>query len=230
VFDKVNGKSNALFKARLLGPLPISAEEEEEQQLGKNHSSVIINFELADDVKRGTVKAFLTGGDAEVYIWEKLWVKHKKKSEVLSYDLLLAPHHCSWHTLSYDSRSEKGDKAEVCKDAKSALSQINAEGKIVSSSNSIEDNECDPPCHAAKKEYESIVKGQKGEFLCTDESPTKDKPEPLEFVLSDGKVSRSVSKAALPSGSLLTAGIIGALGAAAARTEAVQKGGNNRYA
>jgi len=230
VFDKVNGTSNALFKARLLGPLPISAEEKEEQQLGKNHSSVIINFELADDVKRGTVKAFLTGGDAEVYIWEKLWGKHKKKSEVLSYDLLLAPHHCSWHTLSHDSRSEKGDKAEVCKDAKSALSQINAEGKIVSSSNPIEDNECDPPCHAAKKEYESIVKGQKGEFLCTDELPTKDKPEPLEFVLSDGKVSRSVRKAALPSGSLLTAGIIGALGAAAARTEAVQKGGNNRYA
>lgn len=52
VFDKVNGTSNALFKARLLGPLPISAEEKEEQQLGKNHSSVIINFELADDVKR----------------------------------------------------------------------------------------------------------------------------------------------------------------------------------
>ena len=54
----------------------------------------------------------LAAGDAEVLIWEKLWEKHKKKPEVLAYDMLLSPHHCSWHSLSYDSRSEKGDKAK----------------------------------------------------------------------------------------------------------------------
>lgn len=230
VFTKVNGAENKLLKARLLGPLPISAEEEEEEQLGKNHSSVIINFELAGDATRKTVKSFLTGGDAEVYIWEKMWGKHKNNKSVLSYDLLLAPHHCSWHVLSYDSRSEKGDDAKVCKDAKSALSQMNSEGKIVSSSRPIENDDCDPPSHAAKKEYESISDGQKGEFLCTDEYPSKHKPAPLELLLSDGKVSRSVRKAALPAGSLLTAGIVGALGAAAAKTEAVQRGGSTRYA
>jgi hypothetical protein len=230
VFQKINGATNALFKARFLAPLPISSDEEEESALGKNHSSVILNMELADDSSRKTIRNFLTAGDAEVLIWEKLWDKHKDKPEVLAYDLLLTPHHCSWHSLSYDSRSEKGDDAKVCKSAKSALSQICAGGKIIASSKPIEDDDCDPPSHAAKTEYETIVKGAKGEFLCTGEQPSKDKPAPLEFVLSDGALSRSVRKAALPTASLLTAGIVNRLGADAAKTQAVQKGGNTRYA
>lgn len=230
VFQKINGTTNALFKARLLAPLPISGDEEEEKALGKNHSCVILNIELADDASRKTVKNFLAAGDAEVLIWEKLWNKHKAKPEVLAFDLLLTPHHCSWHSLSYDSRSEKGDEAKVCKAAKSALSQIRASGKIVASSKPIEDDDCDPPSHAAKSEYESIAKGAKGTFLCTGEEPSTDKPAPLEFVLSDGALSRSVKKAALPTASLLTSGIVDRLGAEAARTQAVQKGGNTRYA
>lgn len=230
VFQKINGTTNALFKARLLAPLPISSDEEEENGLGKNHSSVILNMELADDASRKTVKNFLAAGDAEVLIWEKLWNKHKSNPGVLAYDLLLTPHHCSWHSLSYDSRSEKGDDAKVCKSAKSALSQIRVGGRIVASSKPIEDDECDPPSHAAKAEYESIAKGAKGAFLCTGEEPSTDKPAPLEFVLSDGALTRSVKKAALPPASLLTSGIVDRLGAEAARTQAVQKGGNTRYA
>jgi hypothetical protein len=230
VFQKINGANNALFKARLLAPLPISSDEEEENAIGKNHSSVILNIQLADDASRRTIKNFLAAGDAEVLIWEKLWDKHKDKPEVLAYDLLLTPHHCSWHSLSYESRSEKGDDAKVCKPAKSALSQIRANGKIVASSKPIEDDDCDPPSHAAKSEYETIVKGVNGEFLCTGEQPTKEKPAPLEFALSDGALSRTVRKAALPPASLLTAGIVDRLGAEAAKTQAVQKGGNTRYA
>ena len=41
VFDRVNGTHNQLFKARLLAPLPISEDEAEEEELGKNHSSVV---------------------------------------------------------------------------------------------------------------------------------------------------------------------------------------------
>ncbi|MFX4790334.1 metallohydrolase, partial [Acinetobacter baumannii] len=65
---------------------------------------------------------FLTGGDAEVAIWERLWGKHGTyQADRLSYDILQAPHHCSWHSLSYDSYSTYGEDAEVCDDARSAL-------------------------------------------------------------------------------------------------------------
>jgi len=230
VFDRVNGTHNQLFKARLLAPLPISDDEAEEEELGKNHSSVILNIELADTSERKTVKNFLTGGDAEVLIWEKLWDKHKKKPEVLAYDSMLTTHHCSWHTLSHDSRTELGDKAKVSADAKSALSQIRQGGFIVASSCPIKDDDCDPPCYAAKLEYQSIAKGAKGEFLCTGEYPTESEPAPLELTISDGKIAKSVRSAVLLAPAILTSGMVDRIGAKAAEAEAVKRGGNSRYA
>jgi hypothetical protein len=230
VFDRVNGTHNQLFKARLLAPLPISDDEAEEEELGKNHSSVVLNIELADTSERKTVKNFLTGGDAEVLIWEKLWEKHGKKPAVLAYDTMLTTHHCSWHTLSHDSRTELGDKAKVSADAKSALSQIRQGGIIIASSCPIKDDDCDPPCYAAKLEYQSIAKSAKGEFLCTDEYPTESEPAPLELAISDGKLTKSVRSATMHAPAILTAGIVDRIGAKAAEAEAVKRGGNSRYA
>lgn len=230
VFDRVNGTHNQLFQARLLAPLPISDDEAEEEELGKNHSSVVLNIELADTSERKTVKNFLTGGDAEVLIWEKLWEKHKKKPEVLAYDSMLTPHHCSWHTLSHDSRTDLGDKAKVSADAKSALSQIRQGGFVIASSCPIKDDDCDPPCHAAKLEYQSITKGAKGDFLCTEEYPTEGEPAPLELAISDGKLTKSVRSAVLHAPAILTSGMVDRIGAKAAEAEAVKRGGNSRYA
>ncbi|MGI9102189.1 MAG: hypothetical protein ACR2IF_07065 [Terriglobales bacterium] len=230
VFNRVNGTQNQLFNSRLLAPLPISEDEAEEEELGKNHSSVVLNIELADTAERKTVKNFLTGGDAEVLIWEKLWEKHKKKPEVLAYDSMLTPHHCSWHTLSHDSRTDLGDKAKVSPDAKSALSQIRQGGFIIASSAPIKDDDCDPPCHAAKLEYQSIAKGAKGEFLCTGEYPTESEPAPLEIVISDDKLAKSARSATMHAPAILTAGIVDRIGAKAAEAEAVRRGGHSRYA
>src|ERR1035441_4068728 len=181
--EKINGAKSKLFKARLFAPFAISADDCDEEELGKNHSSVILNIELADDssrstvkrfltagdaevliweklwekhgaapkrfvrASRSTVKRFLTAGDAEVLIWEKLWEKHGAAPKALEYDLLQTPHHCSWHSLSYESRSELGDKAKVSASAKSALSQIRSGGTIVTSSSPVKDDDRDPPCH-----------------------------------------------------------------------------------
>lgn len=228
-FDQVNGTQNFLFKARLLAPLP-AADDDEAEAMSKNHSSVILNMELADGPSLKTVKNFLVSGDAEVLIWEKLWEKYENEADVLAYDILLSPHHCSWHSLSYDSRSENGDDAKVCEAAKSALSQIRAGGQIIASSCPIKDDDCEPPSHAAKLEYELIVKSEKGSFLCVGELPTEKDPAPLDFIIEDGSMSRVVQKAALRRRSIVTSGIIDAANSNAARNEAVQKGGNTRYA
>jgi hypothetical protein len=230
VFESINGTRTGLFSARLLAPLPFTDDETEEEELGKNHSSVVLNLELADTAMRQTVKTLLIGGDAEVLIWEKLWDKHSKNPLRLAYDMLLTPHHCSWHSLSRDSRSEMGDKAKVSPSAKSALSQIRKEGYIISSSCPIKDGECDPPCHAARMEYESIAKGVKGQFICTGEHPTETAPAPLEFTVSDGKLVKSVDSAVASAPAFLTAGMVDRIGAKAAEAEAVKRGGTSRYA
>jgi len=225
LFSKINGAQNMLFQARLLAPLPISDKEEEEELLSKNHSSVIVNIDLADDVSPRNWRRFLTGGDAEVAIWERLWDKHKKSPSVLTYDMMQTPHHCSWHSLSYDSWSEKRYQGKVSPTAKSALSQIRSSGCIISSSCPIKDDDNDPPCYGAKLEYEKIVKGAKGTFHCTG-----DVAAPLEFVIAEEGWEELGAKKLTGAPAILTSGMIDAMGARAAEAAAVKKEGNRRYA
>ena len=190
----------------------------------------MLNIELAEDDSRRTLKYFLTGGDAEVAIWERLWEKHEKSAKVLEYDLLQTPHHCSWHSLSYDSWSEKRKEGKVSQTAKSALSQIRSSGIIVASSGPIKDDDNDPPCYGAKQEYEKIVKTVDGAFRCTGEYPTADAPSPLEFKLCGGMIVEIVREFRKRAPAILTSGIIDAIGARGAEREPVRKEGTRRYA
>ena len=172
VFSTINGQYDSTMTTRLLAPQP-KGDENEEEVRSKNHSSTILNFSLKGD---GLADAgrFLTGGDAEVAIWERLWQRHWVHPEWLEYDILQAPHHCSWHSLSYDSWSELRERAEVCEDARQALSQTRKGAVIVASSKVVKDDDSDPPCIRAKREYETI-----GVFKCVGEP--EDKPDVVEF-------------------------------------------------
>ncbi|BBI71132.1 hypothetical protein HAALTHF_10410n [Vreelandella aquamarina] len=99
-------------------------------------------------------------------IWERLWQQHKKDPDVLSYDVLLTPHHCSWRSLSYDSWSDKGEDAQVCQDAQSALSQAKPGAILIASSKPVLNDSNDPPCFRAKREYENIADECDGSFEC----------------------------------------------------------------
>jgi hypothetical protein len=183
IFSRVNGAANLCFQARLLAPIP-KADDQTEEDLGKNHSSVILNMTIATDAARQSSCQFLSAGDAEVLIWERLWVKHQRQPGVLAYDLLQTPHHCSWHSLSYDSWSELRDDAGVSQAARSALSKMRRNGIIVSSCDPILDDDNDPPCHGAKREYVRIAAAATGSFLCTAEYPRAGAPMPLELTVT----------------------------------------------
>lgn len=171
----INGLHQSDFSALLLGPLP-KGDDAEEDVLTKNNSSVITRFKLSVPTAV-TPCRFLSGGDAEVAIWERQWKRNRgHAAERLGYDLLQAPHHCSWHSLSYDSWSDYGEDAEVNADARSALSQAKVGGYIVASSKPITDDDSDPPSVRAEREYEEIVAAVNGEFVCVG-----DDDEPLEF-------------------------------------------------
>lgn len=124
---------------------------------------------------------FLTGGDAEVAIWEKLWGRHAWQSDQLSYDILQCPHHCSWHSLSYDSWRELREKGEFSEDALNALSQARDGATIVASSNPIKDDNNDPPCIGAKRVYEGVAEDVAGSFECVGERPSETSPGVVEF-------------------------------------------------
>lgn len=201
-WSAIDGEEDGAFSALLLAPMPPSDDEEEEETLTKNNSSVIARFVLASGTTADACR-FLTGGDAEVAIWERVWDRNAENAdEHLAYDLLLAPHHCSWHSLSCDSWSEKGEDAEVNEDARQALGQAREGAKIIASSKTIEDDDKDPPCIRAKREYEDIVDGVDGVFVCVADNGA----EPLEYDIKAGGLD-VVSKAARAS--ILSTSIIG---------------------
>lgn len=204
VFSTINGKRNDQVSMRVLGPFPIQEDSEEEERLRKNHSSVILQYSLAANGKDDAC-LFLSGGDAGVYIWEKLWGRKKSKTSDIQYDLLLTPHHCSWHSLSHDSWSEDKNP-QVSPDAKSALSQARDGAFIVSSSKPIKDDKSDPPCWGAKMKYLSILESVDGEFFCTGELPNEEAPEPLTFKISKEGPQPPSKKSASITGTAVTAG------------------------
>lgn len=204
----VCGEQQSNFKALLLAPLK-SDDQDEEEVLSKNESSVIMNYAIGYGREPAAVK-FLSGGDAEVAIWEKLWKVHHGNVQVLQYNLLSTPHHCSWHTLSWDSWSEFRRKAVVSQDARNALGQALAGATIVASSKAIKDDDNDPPCIRAKEEYVSIINDTKvkGEFWNTATYPSSAKPDLLRFEVSEGGL-KIVKTRSSDAGAVAGGGIIG---------------------
>jgi hypothetical protein len=216
---KICGGVDNTFKAWLLTP-HILSKEEEEKLSGKNHSSTVVRFSIKGDDKNDAAR-FLTGGDAEVENWERVWKRNKDRKDRLSYDIMFAPHHCSWHSLSYDSWSKKKEEAKVSPDARSALSQTRDKAFIVASSNEIKDDDNDPPCIRAKREYEDILKGVKGIFLCTADECGDDV---LLFEIDgNGPKRGTTKKGSGGSGSAMLTG-------AGAAPRVVDKKGGGRYA
>lgn len=197
-FSKIRGVSDPTFIGILLAPL-LAKDDEEADVLSKNNSSVIVRLTISADGKSDAGR-FIFGGDAEVAIWERIWEKYK--SSDLTYEVLLAPHHCSWHSLSWDSWSEKREQAQVSAKARNALSQAAPGALIVASSNKVVDDDKDPPCIRAKREYEAILKAGRGSFRCIADEPGDD---PLEIRV--GWFGIKPSKLALGVGGALGTGV-----------------------
>lgn len=172
-FSGINNKATSYLTSLLIAPFN-KQDGDDEEVLTKNNSSVILNLEMKCSDYTSATSKMLIGGDAGVAIWERVWSEYS--ATALEYDLLLAPHHCSWRTLSHDSWSDKGEDAEVSSDARSALAQCNKGAIIVSSSKPIKEDDSDPPCIRAQREYRSILWGSSGVFKCT-----SDKTSPLEI-------------------------------------------------
>ena len=204
-FSQINGQHDRSMQALLLGPLPAAGADDDEI-LSRNNLSTILQFSLMGEGIEDKCR-FLIGGDTEVAIWEKLWRLHGAQPDCLSYDILLCPHHCSWHSLSYDSWSELQEKAEISEDALSALSQARDGATIVASSNAIEGDDKDPPCVGAKLKYEAITDDVAGSFECVGTGPSKKSPGVMEFEISaDGACLKTVL---METPAVVGAGVVG---------------------
>lgn len=189
-FIKINNRNiSTKISGLILSPIEKQENEDEECFVDKNRQSIVMQLVINQNEYENKL---LIGGDAECLVWETLWNKYKNDKTKLEYDILIAPHHCSWHSLSYDSQSND-DNPKVCESSKNALSQSKEGAFIVSQSKIIKNSDQDPPSEAAKEEYVNIV--GEDQFICTNEYPDEKKLKPLEFNLtSDGPQKKGVKE------------------------------------
>lgn len=194
--NKINGLITADFGGVLLAPIPesdldkVCPPNKNNPNSSKNNSSVVFNFTISSNDNSFN---FLSGGDAEVCCWEALVdrLEEKGNKELLNYNVLQAPHHCSWHSLSHDSLSQKGEHAKVSPKAMSALNKARNQAYIISSSKSIKDDSNDPPAYRAMKEYKNITDKVDGSFKCVDDNKVNGENKPLRLKLTDEGLSVS---------------------------------------
>jgi hypothetical protein len=195
-FSTICSTWDASFEAHLLAPL-IADDELEEEVITKNNSSVVVRIDLRVNGQKRS--SYLIGGDADVAVWEKICERSEGNLDWLQYDVLIAPHHCSWRTLSYDSWSDLREKAKVSILARRALAQAKPGALIIASSKAIADDNKDPPSVRAKREYDAIVKEAKGEFRCLADGTGAD-PLEIEVLAVGPKVKRVAFAATLAVG------------------------------
>ncbi len=193
-FTACNRVEANAFEARLLAPLP-PIDDDDEDTLRHNQSSVIVRFSLTGGDIADRCR-LLTGGDAEVAIWNRLWENHgDTNADWLTYDILRVPHHCSWRSLSFDRWSELGEDVKVDEPARNALSQTRRGALIVASCKPIKADDDNPPHERAKREYLDILDEDDDRFFCTDEYWDQ-KKVPLEFEVKASGIVRKIGAVA----------------------------------
>lgn len=179
----INNKIHDNFRFFVYAPIK---QDSDDDSINPNNTSIVFQARFDIDGVENAVKIFM-GGDAECPIWER--IVNRNNDENLTWDLFLAPHHCSWSFFSLDPYIDESEPSETILHL---LDQKRGNAIIVSSSKPIKDNDDNPPSYKAKNIYAEKVGINK--FICTGEHPNEKSPTPIHFVFS----SEGVVKTELP--------------------------------
>lgn len=188
-----NQKEQKEFSIFIHAPFNEQLTDEEKD---KNYTSIVFQARFKKSIVSNEFSCLaMFGGDADHYAWAVILEKTKKyKNDInqhaLSWDLFLAPHHCSW-TFFNDTPQEDNTKP---KDTSLAILNYKREnGKVISSSKKIVNNDDNPPHYEAKQEYLKKL-DKSSEFLNTAIEPNESEPEPIVFEISENGIERAESK------------------------------------
>ena len=170
----INGNTDYGAKILVLRPVK-KANDDKESDVNDCTASFKITFEI----NGGTYVAII-GGDLVCDNWKEVI----ELNPDMTFDLLLTPHHCSWHAVSTeDTHTGKSDAV-----IEEFLEKSKENAYVVSSSKIIKRDSDNPPSYRAKNVYIKHLK-QLDRFKCTAEYPSADDPKPLTFKITGQGVS-----------------------------------------
>lgn len=139
-----------------------------------NETSIVFKARFDVDSVKNACLAFW-GGDATWRIWEKIF--EKSNDNDLSWDLFLAPHHCSW--TFFNDNTDDGKKTVKTSSLDILNKKLGIMPKVIVSSKEIKRNDDNPPSYKAKNQYIKIV-GEDNFWVTSTHSETTP-PVPIEF-------------------------------------------------
>jgi len=171
--DLINGGHKKDFSLFIHAPFRKYLESEDSE---RNETSVVFQARfIVDGEDRAGLALF--GGDAQFEIWRDILNRSDKRD--LQWDLLLAPHHCSW---TFFSENDYKEDPNPSKESMELLDNKRAGAIVVASCKPIKDDDDNPPHYLAAEKYKEIV--GKGKFYVTMEYPSSKQPGSLEFEIT----------------------------------------------
>ena len=173
VIFEINGKDLVDTEIFVLRPVKRDIDNED-----ADVNEVTASFKFAFKEEDDEYIAII-GGDMTCDTWKEV-IEYNPD---LQFDILLAPHHCSWHAISNEDKKD-GNADEVISDF---LEKSKERAFIVVSSKEIIRNDDNPPSYRAKNEYERHI--NEGRFQCTANYPDTEKPQPYTLQITKQGVS-----------------------------------------
>ena len=168
---RINGKRMADYEFFVLGPIK---KDNDDENAEINDTSIVlkISFKFIND---GKTIVIILGGDETC----DNWVDIINKNEDLTFDILLAPHHCSWHAIS----NEDTHTGKVHETISQFFENSKDKAHVISSSKPIKRNNDNPPSYRAKNEYLKHLEDE-NRFFCLGEYPEEEDNKPLILDIS----------------------------------------------
>jgi ribonuclease BN (tRNA processing enzyme) len=172
--EKINGKTITGFEIFVLGPVK---KDNDDKEAEVNDTSIVLKLSF---IKSSNTIVMVAGGDETC---DNL-VDIINKNSDLKFDILIAPHHCSWHSISNED-SKTGNPHKTVSDFLEESKDI---AHIIASSKPIKRNDDNPPSYRAMNEYKRHI-SKDDRFYCLGEYPEENDTKPLIFIISNQGVS-----------------------------------------
>lgn len=169
----INNDNKNNFTFFILGPLKADTDDEEN---GRNDASIVMQakFKVRETEDAGLA---IFGGDAGANNWARII----EQNNDLSFDILLAPHHCSRYFFNEEKEDE--DELNTLEEIQTFLENGQDGCCVIASSKVIKDDDDNPPHYLAFKEYKKYVNDDK--FVCLSEYPDENEPKSLVFIVTE---------------------------------------------
>lgn len=185
--SEVNGTNCRYFEMFIHAPFKndISGED-------RNMTSIVSQLRFDSEKEHQVARIFLAG-DTEWRIIEEIMDKTSDDNN-LKWDLLEAPHHCSYKFFADDREDDPNQKSL------DFLEKRESNAFVISSSKVVKQNSDNPPCQKAKNRYTDRV--GKSNFLCTSGTSEDKSDKPIIFVIDNDGLKlledKEMSFAAIP--------------------------------